>query len=99
MHRLLPVHRMATPPPLRATNRSGGLGHTRRSPAATILRAKVVLTAIALAAAVALVTVASWPLKVLVVLAFVRGLLASDLIALRNAPRRRSLDQASAAVS
>ena len=50
----------------------------RRSPAATILRAKVVLTAIALAAAVALVAVASWPLKVLVVLAFVRGLFTSD---------------------
>ena len=64
----------------------------RRSPAATIRRAKVVLTAIALAAAVALVAVASWPLKVLVVLAFVRGLFASDLRALRNAPQRRSSD-------
>ena len=66
----------------------------RRSPAAAILRAKVVLTAIALAAAIALVAVASWPLKVLVVLAFVRGLLASDLIALRNAPRRRGSEHA-----
>ena len=66
----------------------------RRSPATTILRGKVVLTAIALAAAVALVVVASWPLKVLVVLAFVRGLFATDLIALRNPPRRRSSEQA-----
>lgn len=65
-------------------------GH--RSPAATILRAKFVLTAIALAAAVALVAVAPWPLKVLVVLAFVRGLFASDLVAFRNARRRRGSD-------
>ena len=64
----------------------------RRLPAATILRAKVVLTAIALAAAVALVAVGSWPLKVLVVLAFVRGLFASDLMAFRSAPRRRGSD-------
>ena len=61
-----------------------------RSAAATIRRAKVVFTAIALAATFALVAVGSWPLKVLVVLAFVRGLFASDLIALRNAPRRPS---------
>ena len=67
--------------------------NARRSPATTILRGKVVLTAIAFAAAVALVVVASWPLKVLVVLAFVRGLFATDLIALRNAPRRRSSKQ------
>jgi fatty acid desaturase len=67
-----------------------------RSPSATILRAKVVLTAIALAAAVGLIAVASWPLKVLVVLAFVRGLFASDLIALRNTRRRHSSDRASA---
>ena len=52
-----------------------------RSPAGTVLRAKVVLTAIVLAAAVALVAVASWPLKALVVLAFVRGVFASDLMA------------------
>ena len=55
-----------------------------RAPRAVILRAKVVLTAIALAAAVVLVTVSSWPLKVIVILAFVRGLFASDLIALRS---------------
>jgi hypothetical protein len=61
-----------------------------RSPAATILRAKVVLTSIALAAAVALVAVASWPLKVLVVLAFVRGLFASDLLGSFHALSRRS---------
>ena len=62
-----------------------------RPPAATILRAKVVLTSIALAAAVALVAVASWPLKVLVVLAFVRGLFASDLLgSLQALSRRRS---------
>jgi len=66
----------------------------RRSPAATIRRAKVVLTAIVLAAAVGLIAVASWPLKVLVVLAFVRGLFASDLIALRNPARRRGLEHA-----
>ena len=41
---------------------------------------KIVLTSIALAASVALVAVASWPLKVLVVLAFVRGLFASDRV-------------------
>jgi hypothetical protein len=68
----------------------------RRWPAATLLRAKVVLTAIVLAAAVALVTVASWPLKALFVLAFVRGLFASDIIAFRSAPRRRSSERATA---
>ena len=68
--------------------------NARRWLAATVLRAKVVLTAIALAAAVALVAVASWPLKVLIVLAFVRGLFASDIIALRSAPRRRSSERA-----
>lgn len=66
--------------------------NSRRPPAATILRAKVILTAIALAAAIALVVVASWPLKVLVILAFVRGLFASDLIAFRSAPRPRRSD-------
>ena len=66
----------------------------RRWPAATVIRAKVVLTAIALAAAVSLVAVASWPLKALIVLAFVRGLFASDMIAFRSAPRRRSSDPA-----
>jgi hypothetical protein len=55
-----------------------------------ISRAKVVLTAIALTAAVLLVIVSSWPFKILVVLAFVRGLFASDVIALRNARRRAS---------
>jgi hypothetical protein len=68
--------------------------NARRWLAATILRAKVVLTAIALVAAVALVAVASWPLKVLIVLAFVRGLFASDIIALRSVPRRRSSERA-----
>ena len=52
-----------------------------------VLRVKVVLTAIALTAAVVLVVVGSWPFKALVVLAFVRGLFASDVLALRNARR------------
>ena len=68
--------------------------YDHRSPAATILRAKVVLTAVALAAAVGLVAIASWPLKVLAVLVFVRGLFASDIIALRTPPRRRSAERA-----
>ena len=92
MRLLLAPNRMALPPPDRAPRRSGASDvrrHTRRSPAATIVRAKVVLTTIALAAAVALVAVASWPLKILVVVAFVRGLFASDVMALRNAPQRR----------
>lgn len=54
---------------------------------ATVLRAKVVLTAIAFVAAVLLVMLAWWPLKILVALAFVRGLFAIDLIATRRAPR------------
>ena len=58
-----------------------------RASNAIILRAKVVLTAIALAATVVLVAVSSWPLKVIVILAFVRGLFASDLAALRSKPR------------
>ena len=97
MRSLLGLNRMALPPP-RATrpDRKGSdvRRDASRSPGATILRAKVVLTAIALAAAVALVAVASWPLKVLVVLAFVRGLFASDIIALRSAPRRHGSDHA-----
>ena len=92
MRLLLAPYRMALPPPDRAPHGSGALDvrrDTRRSPAATIVRAKVVLTAIALGAAVGLVAVASWPLKILVVVAFVRGLFASDVMALRNAPQRR----------
>ena len=73
--------------------------YDHRSPAATIFRAKVVLTAVALAAAVGLVAVASWPLKVLAVLVFVRGLFASDMLALREPPRRRNAEQASTAAS
>lgn len=95
MRSLLALDRMALPPPLSTRTDQEGSDmrrDARRSPAATILRAKIVLTAIALVAAVALVAVASWPLKVLVVLAFVRGLFASDLIAIRNAPRHRSSD-------
>lgn len=53
----------------------------RRAPTGVILRAKVVLLAIALAAAVVLIAVSWWPLKVIAILAFVRGLFASDLIA------------------
>ena len=53
-----------------------------------IARAKVVLMAIALTAAVVVVAVGSWPFKILVVLAFVRGLFASDVMSFRNAPRR-----------
>ena len=98
----LAPNRMALPPPDRVPHRSGALHvrrDARRSAAATIVRAKVALTAIALAAAVALVAVASWPLKILVAVAFVRGLFASDVMALRNAPRRRrSSEQASPAV-
>ena len=65
-----------------------------RAPNAIILRAKVVLTAIALAATVVLVAVSSWPLKVIVILAFVRGLFASDLIALRTEPRALRMPRA-----
>jgi hypothetical protein len=72
---------------------TGGLdmrSEAGRSAAVVIRRAKVVFTAIALTAAIALVAVGSWPLKLLVVLAFVRGLFASDLVAFRSAPRHRS---------
>ena len=55
-----------------------------------LLRAKVVLTAIVLTAAVVLVVFGSWPFKILVVLAFVRGLFASDVVSLRNARLRPS---------
>lgn len=53
-----------------------------------VMRAKIVLTAIALTAAVVLVVVGSWPFKILVVLAFVRGLFASDVVSIRT-PRSR----------
>ena len=88
----LALNRMTLPPPIstRTDHESSDMHRdARRSPAAISLRAKVVLTAVALVAAVVLVAVASWPLKVLVVLAFVRGLFASDLIAFRDAPRSR----------
>ena len=58
-----------------------------RAPAAIIVRAKVVLAAIALAATVTLFAIGSWPLRVLVILAFIRGLFARDLVALRSAAR------------
>ena len=93
----LATNRMALPPPLPSPRSSAGIDMrhaARRSGAATIRRAKVVLTAIAFAAAVVLVTVASWPLKALVVLAFVRGVFASDVAAFRNAPRRHGSTQA-----
>ena len=96
MRRLLATNTMALPPPRSNPHRSRGLDvrdDARRVAAATILRAKVVLTAIALVAAAVLVAVASWPLKLLVVLAFVRGLFASDVVAMRNAPRRRDAKQ------
>jgi hypothetical protein len=64
--------------------------NVQRLPAALIVRAKVILTALALVAAVVLVAVGSWPLKILVVLAFVRGVFASDLVVLRNAGRQRA---------
>ena len=57
--------------------------------AVLVRRAKVVLTALALVASILVVAVGAWPLKILVVLAFVRGLFASDVVALRNAPGRR----------
>ena len=57
--------------------------------AVLVRRAKIVLTALALVASILVIAVGAWPLKILVVLAFVRGLFASDVIALRNAPRRR----------
>ena len=58
-------------------------------PAASLVRrAKVFLTAVAFVAATLLVVAGSWPLKALAVLAFVRGLFATDVMAMRNAPRR-----------
>jgi ABC-type enterochelin transport system permease subunit len=56
-----------------------------------VRRAKIVLTAIALTAAVVLVVVGSWPFKALVVLAFVRGLFASDVVSLRGARSREAV--------
>lgn len=60
----------------------------QRLPSAAMLRAKVVLTAIALAAAVVLVAVAWWPVKILALLVFVRGMFAVDIIADRAAARQ-----------
>jgi hypothetical protein len=57
--------------------------------AVLVRRAKIVLTASALVASILVIAVGAWPLKILVALAFVRGMFASDVIALRNAPRRR----------
>lgn len=68
---------MANPPP------------RARSPRAVLFRARMVLVSIALVAAVLLIVVASWPLKLLVVLAFVRGLFAADIVALRNVARAK----------
>lgn len=54
---------------------------------AVLLRARIVLVSMALVAAVLLVAVGSWPLKLAVVLAFARGLFASDIAAFRHPPR------------
>jgi hypothetical protein len=70
MNRYWGLNRMALPPPT----------------ATIVRRAKIVLMALALVAAMLLIAVGSWPLKILVVLAFVRGLFASDVIAFRRAP-------------
>jgi hypothetical protein len=84
---------MALPPPLPAVKSAAGHftpGDPRRRAGAVIFRAKLVLMAIALAAAVVLVAVAWWPVKVVFILAFVRGLFASNLIASgpwRSVPR------------
>ena len=55
--------------------------------AALVRRGKIILLAIAFVASILLVAVGAWPLKVLVVLAFVRGLFASGVIAVRNTRR------------
>ena len=96
MRPLLAPNRMALPLRNRAPHRTGALDvrrDARRSPATTLRRGKVVLTAIVLAAAIALVAVASWPLKLLVVIAFVRGLFAADIVTFRNAARRRGSEE------
>ena len=68
-----------------------GLNRLTLSPPAAglIRRAKIALTAGAFVAAVLLVAVVSWPLKVLILLVFIRGLFASDVMAMRNAERHR----------
>ena len=78
---VLARNRMSLPPPPK-------IDDVRESHRTAVFRAKVALTAMALVAAVALVAVTSWPLKLLVVLAFARGLFASGVIATRVAPRR-----------
>ena len=96
MRLLLALNRMGLPPPVSTPHRSAGRDRrrdARRSPATTILRAKVALTAIALTAAIALAAVASWPLKVLIILVFIRGLFASDVLGFRSAACRRGLDR------
>ena len=75
----MPMHltrgRFALPPP------AAGL----------VRRAKIVLIAVAFLAAILLAIAGSWPLRVLVVLAFVRGLIVADVATMRNArPRPRS---------
>jgi hypothetical protein len=63
------------------------LAPNRFAPRPTITlihRAKTFLTAIVFVAAAVLVVAGSWPLKVLAVLAFARGLFASDIIAVRR---------------
>ena len=94
MRSFIAPNRMALPPPPSHVADSGRhRAHRDIGTVATALitRAKVVLTALALTAAVVLVAAGSWPLKILAVLAFVRGVFASDLVAFRNVPRRRSL--------
>ena len=71
------IAHLANPPPV------------ERSPRAVMFRARMILVSIALVAAVLLIAVASWPLKLLVVLAFVRGLFAADIVAFRHVPRAK----------
>ncbi len=71
------IAHLANPPPV------------ARSPRSVMFRAKMVLVSIAVVAAVLLVVVGSWPLKLLVMLAFVRGLFAADILAFRHASRAK----------
>ena len=72
---------MSTPPPI------------RRSPRTVMFRAWMVLVSLAVAGATLLVTVVSWPLKLLITLVFVRGMFAADVLAFRNAARVRRAER------
>src|SRR5690349_1644680 len=87
------IHRLPNPPPV------------SRSRPDAILRTKLVLVSMTIVAAMLLVLVTAWPIKLIVMLAFARGLFAAGIVTRKSdtpgfelAGARRSMRQSGMAV-